>query len=97
MIIKIGKTNLLPWINWSTTQEDSWIRAEEYGSANQIKLVYDKFGGCWYPNFGGNLHYLKAIFETHFELRKYKFKQHEMAMLEFDSILVRMVKLTIFL
>ena len=97
MIIKVGKTSLLPWINWASIKEDAWIRAEEYGSPNQIKLVYDKFAGCWYPNFGGSLYYLKNIFDTHFDFGKYKFKQHELAMQEFDKILVRMVKLTIFL
>lgn len=94
MIIKVGNVSLLPWVQ---SINGDWIRWEEYNSPNRVRLNFNKFSASWYPIFGGNVFYLKAVFEEHWNYPSFRFKHHQLAMEQIDKFLIRMGKLTIFL
>lgn len=95
MIIKIGNESLLPWI--AIPYADKWVRAVEYGSINRVELKYDTFAASWWPQFSGNMNFLKPMFEERAVFDNHKYKHHQSAMDQMDKFLIRMGKITIFM
>lgn len=91
MIIKLGNVSLLPWTY--VLYSDQWAR---YGDSGSVKLYYEKLFPRWYPDFTGNLYYLRPMFESYGKLGNHKHKHAQAAMDEVDKFLIRMGKITIF-